>query len=51
MGKLTGSNQLGSGAYLKSLHRAGIGSYSNDDAWVLQDFLDEFKISQMPKDL
>ena len=42
---------LGSGAYLKSLHRAGIGSYSNDDAWVLQDFLDEFKISQMPKDL
>ncbi len=35
---------LGSGAYLKVLHRANIGEYSNDDAWVLQEFLDEFVI-------
>lgn len=35
---------LQSGAYLKKLHRAKIGEYSNDDAWVLQEFLDEFKV-------
>lgn len=33
---------LGSGAYLKALHRAGIGSYSNDDAISLDDFLSVF---------
>jgi len=40
---------MGSGAYLKKLHRDKIGNFSNEDAWVLQDFLDEFLVNKTPE--